>query len=207
MSIGDKIKYQRKLLGMTQTELGEKLGVKTNAVSKWECGRVEDIPTSKIKAMAQVFNVPPSYLIDENQEPECCTDLINVVDTMTTGKRIKMLRTQLGMSQTELGEKVGVKTSAIYKYENGLVVNLKRSTIDKLAEALGTTGSYLMGYDDEQKPSTPLANDDPELTEYLETLRTRPEMRMLFSVSKDATKEDVEKAVAIIEALRKTEGR
>ncbi len=207
MSIGDKIKYQRKLLGMTQTELGEKLGVKTNAVSKWECGRVEDIPTSKIKAMAQVFNVPPSYLIDENQEPEYCTDLINVVDTMTTGKRIKMLRTQLGMSQTELGKKVGVKTSAIYKYENGLVVNLKRSTIDKLAEALGTTGSYLMGYDDEQKPSTPLVNDDPELTEYLETLRTRPEMRMLFSVSKDATKEDVEKAVAIIEALRKTEGR
>lgn len=126
---------------------------------------------------------------------------------MTTGERIKMLRTQLGMSQTELGEKVGVKTSAIYKYENGLVVNLKRSTIDKLAEALGTTGSYLMGYDDEQKPSTPLVNDDPELTEYLETLRTRPEMRMLFSVSKDATKEDVEKAVAIIEALRKTEGR
>ena len=126
---------------------------------------------------------------------------------MTTGERIKMLRTQLGMSQTELGEKVGVKTSAIYKYENGLVVNLKRSTIDKLAEALGTTGSYLMGYDDEQKTSTPLVNDDPELTEYLETLRTRPEMRMLFSVSKDATKEDVEKAVAIIEALRKTEGR
>ena len=32
-------------------------------------------------------------------------------------------------------------------------------------------------------------------------------MRMLFSVSKDATKEDIEKAVAIIEALRKTEGR
>ena len=126
---------------------------------------------------------------------------------MTTGERIKMLRTQLGMSQTELGEKVGVKTSAIYKYENGLVVNLKRSTIDKLAEALGTTGSFLMGYDDEQKTSTPLVNDDPELTEYLETLRTRPEMRMLFSVSKDATKEDVEKAVAIIEALRKTEGR
>lgn len=68
---------------------------------------------------------------------------------MATGERIKMLRTQLGMSQTELGNKVGVKTSAIYKYENGLVVNLKRSTIDRLAEALGTTGSYLMGYDDQ----------------------------------------------------------
>ena len=34
-------------------------------------------------------------------------------------------------------------------------------------------------------------------------LRTRPECRMLFSVAKGATKDDVESAVAIIEALRK----
>lgn len=65
MTIGDKIRHQRKQMGLTQTELGEKLGVKTNAVSKWECGRVEDIPTSKIKAMSALFGVPTSYLIDE----------------------------------------------------------------------------------------------------------------------------------------------
>ena len=69
MTIGDKIKIQRKRLGLTQTELGEKLGVKTNAVSKWECNRVEDIPTSKIKAMAVLFEVPPSYLIDDDSLP------------------------------------------------------------------------------------------------------------------------------------------
>lgn len=69
MTIGDKIKMQRKRLGLTQTELGERLGVKTNAVSKWECNRVEDIPTSKIKAMAALFDVPPSYLIDDDFLP------------------------------------------------------------------------------------------------------------------------------------------
>ena len=67
MTIGDKIRLHRKALGLTQTELGEKLGVKTNAVSKWECGRVDDIPTSKIKTMAKLFDVQPSYLIDEKQ--------------------------------------------------------------------------------------------------------------------------------------------
>ena len=36
-------------------------------------------------------------------------------------------------------------------------------------------------------------------------LRTRPECRMLFKLADNATKEDVEKAVAIIEALRKVE--
>ena len=66
MSIGDKIKMLRKQKNWNQTELGERLGVKTNAVSKWECGRVEDIPMSKVKMMASLFEVPISYLIDED---------------------------------------------------------------------------------------------------------------------------------------------
>ena len=65
MTIGEKIKYHRTLLGLTQTQLGERLGVKNNAVSKSECGRVDDIHASKVKAIAQLFSVPVSYLIDD----------------------------------------------------------------------------------------------------------------------------------------------
>ena len=65
MTIAEKIKTLRKQAKLTQTELGEMLGVQKNAVSKWECGRVTDIPAGKIKAMAQIFQVPPSYLIDD----------------------------------------------------------------------------------------------------------------------------------------------
>ena len=68
MTIAEKIKLLRKQAGLTQTELGEMLGVKKNAVSKWECGRVEDIPAGKIKAMARIFDVLPSYLIDDQAE-------------------------------------------------------------------------------------------------------------------------------------------
>ena len=64
MTIAQKIKALRKQAKLTQTELGEMLGVQKNAVSKWECGRVTDIPAGKIKAMAKIFDVPPSYLID-----------------------------------------------------------------------------------------------------------------------------------------------
>lgn len=75
MKIGDKIRMLRKRKGLTQTELGEKLGVKTNAVSKWECGRVEDIPMSKVKAMSVLFDVTPSFLIDDEQLPSNATPL------------------------------------------------------------------------------------------------------------------------------------
>ena len=37
---------------------------------------------------------------------------------MTTGDRIRKLRISLGMSQEELGEKIGVKRSAIHKSVN-----------------------------------------------------------------------------------------
>ncbi len=69
MTVGEKIKNLRKSLGLTQTELGQRVGVQKNAVSKWECGRVEDIPTSTIKQLASLFGVPASYLIDDDSTP------------------------------------------------------------------------------------------------------------------------------------------
>lgn len=69
MTVGEKIKALRKSIGLTQTELGQKVGVQKNAVSKWECGRVEDIPTSTIKALANLFGVSASYLIDDETLP------------------------------------------------------------------------------------------------------------------------------------------
>lgn len=72
---------------------------------------------------------------------------------MTVGERIRVLRQQKGLSQEELGEKVGVKKAAINKYEKGIVVNLKQSMIEKLADALGVSPIYLMGFEDEKFPS------------------------------------------------------
>ena len=49
-------------------------------------------------------------------------------------------------------------------------------------------------------PNTRHLNED--LAELREMLRTRPEVKMLFSASKNASREDIERTVAIIEALK-----
>lgn len=67
----------------------------------------------------------------------------------TTGERIRDARKAKGMTQGELAEKIGVKTPAVYKYESGLVVNLKQETIGKLAAALDVSPSWLMCLDNE----------------------------------------------------------
>lgn len=74
--------------------------------------------------------------------------------------------------------------------------------LTKIADYFNVSVDYLLG--NEKKPA---ATEDDELNEYLEYLKNREDGRMLFSLAKNATKEDVMRAVAIIEALRKEEGR
>lgn len=63
---------------------------------------------------------------------------------MDIGKKIKDARLTKGLTQEELGTLVGLQKSAIAKYENGRVVNIKRSTLQKLAKVLDLRGSDLI---------------------------------------------------------------
>ena len=63
---------------------------------------------------------------------------------MEVGSLIKEARLAKGLTQEELGKLVGVQKSAIAKYESGRVVNIKRSTLQKLAAALSLKGSDLI---------------------------------------------------------------
>lgn len=63
---------------------------------------------------------------------------------MDIGEKIRVARLAKGLTQEELGNMVGLQKSAIAKYENGRVVNIKRSTLQKLAKALDLRGSDLI---------------------------------------------------------------
>ena len=63
---------------------------------------------------------------------------------MSTGDKIKRLRVERNMTQEQLGEKLGVKKSAVAKYENDRVRNLKRKTLLKLADVFGVPPSYFI---------------------------------------------------------------
>lgn len=69
---------------------------------------------------------------------------------MNMGEKIKVLRSEKGLTLEELGNKVGVGKSTVRKWENGIIANMRRDKIAKVAEALGTSPGYLMGWDDEK---------------------------------------------------------
>ena len=73
---------------------------------------------------------------------------------MEIGQKIKEARTAKGMTQQELGDRIGVQKSAIAKYESGRVVNIKRSTLQKIAQALDLAPSELIFIDAPRKNET-----------------------------------------------------
>lgn len=104
-----------------------------------------------------------------------------------------------GKTQLQLANSLDVSKSTVSSWCSGSKMP-RMGKIDEIAAWLSVSRSELI-----EEGGGNIDNKD--VSDLLEALRTRPEMRMLFSVSKDATKEDIEKAVAIIYALRKTEGR
>ena len=67
------------------------------------------------------------------------------------GKLFLKRRKELGLTQQQLGEKVGVGKSEISKIENGRGITF--STINKLSEALGVSAEI------ELRPTTPVSTD------------------------------------------------
>ena len=108
---------------------------------------------------------------------------------------LSALRRQAGLTQAELAERLGISKSAVSMYERGRR-EPELELLQAMADVFQVSVSALLGREETA------VNADPELTEYLSVLRDRPEMRMLFSLTKDAKKEDVETAVRLIEALR-----
>ena len=63
MNLGNNIKTLRKQVGLTQTELAEKLGVSEQTVSKWENDKCYP-DVSLLPLLANIFNLYYTYLND-----------------------------------------------------------------------------------------------------------------------------------------------
>lgn len=71
------------------------------------------------------------------------------------GERIRVRREELGLSQEELGSRIGYKSrSSVNKIELDQR-NLTQSKIKAIADALDTTPSYIMGWDEEKEEERP----------------------------------------------------
>jgi len=125
---------------------------------------------------------------------------------MDTIQKIVELLAKNGISGAKMSRDLGFSNAVFSQWKAGK----QKPSIEKLtkiAEYFNVSTDYLLGNDnikvyDEHDNIVVI---DDETRDIIDSLRTNPEMKILFSVSKKATKEDIIKAVKIIEALRNEE--
>lgn len=64
------------------------------------------------------------------------------------GDRLKELREERNLSQTEVANKIGITKQNLYKYENGIIENIPIDKIEALANYFDVSPSLIMGWDD-----------------------------------------------------------
>ena len=117
------------------------------------------------------------------------------------GRRLKQARGEADLTLKEVAQKVGVSDSTILRYEAGTIKKIKLPVVEAIAKALNVNPAWAILKSNDK--NAPTSDDEGDLWELREELRRRPEMRVLFSATKKATKEDLLTAIKIIEALQK----
>ncbi len=63
MTLGERIKAERTRCGLSQGDVALAIGSTRQAVYKYECGIVVNIPEDKLRKMAELFEVSHAYLL------------------------------------------------------------------------------------------------------------------------------------------------
>lgn len=113
--------------------------------------------------------------------------------------RIEALCKKAGLTVTEMCRQAGVSRGNLTDLKMGRQSGLSAKNLDKIASFFGVSVSYLLGT--EKDKASAKAEADDEVSEMLEEIRRRPDLRVLFSLSKNATPEDIRKAIKIIKAI------
>ena len=139
---------------LTQQELADIAEVSKRTIQNWEDG-TSNIKPEKAEKLADYFGVSVGYLLGYDD---------NDINQMN---RLKELRKEKGLTQTDLAELLEVTKLTIHNWENG-VSSIKSDRLKKLCEIFDVDVPYLLGYDTVKNETSLKAS---VLNEVLEKLR------------------------------------
>jgi len=118
---------------------------------------------------------------------------------MSFSDKLRELLSERSMPVAELARITGISRNTLYSYLRRNTQKHDPEVLRKLSEALNVDMYFFLNSE------PPVDDDEQDLWELRETLRRRPEMRTLFSLSKSATPGQIKQTISIIEALKKTD--
>lgn len=151
MDIGDMIKNRRLELGLTLEKVGNAVGVGKSTVRKWECGQIKDMKRDKIPALANVLQLPiESFLFCDEDEPDAEEQYTELII-----HRLKTAIDESGFSYQQIAKKTGIPKSTLQRWATGQIKRMPIDDIKIIADAIGFSAKWVMGWSEERKPDIP----------------------------------------------------
>ena len=120
---------------------------------------------------------------------------------MIFSERLRELRQNKGLSQSQLADALDISKSAISMYELG-----KREPdleiLETIADYFNVDINYLLG-----KESSSMYYLDPEAAEIAQQVQSRPELKVLFDASRSVSADDLKFVVDMVDRLKAKEGK
>lgn len=101
MTVGDRIRKQRELAGIAQTDLADMVKISKQTLNKYEKNTITNIPSDKIEEIAKVFNISPAYLMgwtdnlnsfeDGSSKSDFVVDLLSNTSLTEHVKKLQLL--------------------------------------------------------------------------------------------------------------------
>lgn len=165
---GEDIKKFREKNGITQSRLGQMIGVHKNTIINYEKGEV--IPESKQRLLSDIIK-EASNLVQELNSPR-------YGNISTLGNRIREKREMKGLTLQQLADFVGKQNKTVVSSWELDKNEPSVSDIRKIAEALGITTSYLIDGVDERIPEGKVLVDSGRYARMLEELNDQKDKQL-----------------------------
>ena len=138
LNFGERIRAVRKSVGKNQTEFSALLDIPQSTLSAYETDAMQPAIFNLVK-IAKTFNVSMDWLCGLEKPQEN-----NSLDGKSIGLRIRALRIERGLTQTEFAKSLGKALRTVQKYESG-EIELTIATVNEIAHNFGVSAAYLLG--------------------------------------------------------------
>ena len=108
--VGTRVRMRRKMLGLSQEKLGEKLGITFQQIQKYEKG-TNRVGASRLQDMASAMDVPVSYFFPDTSSSQAAPGMQEdgaafMMDFMSTAEGLELSRAFVRIRSTKVRRKV-----------------------------------------------------------------------------------------------------
>jgi transcriptional regulator with XRE-family HTH domain len=89
--VGSRIRMRRVMLRMSQTKLGDALGIQCQQVHKYEKG-INRIGAGRLQNIAQILQVPATFFFEDTPDMPAAASLDTIMDFMATSEGLALAR-------------------------------------------------------------------------------------------------------------------